>query len=451
MVSIEVDPIQICDQKFASVRWKDFQLNEFLVQQKQIGAPIAKDLIMEHCKKLWKASPQTPVIEYNNNNSSLHIGNTSKTPTDLAREQLAARYSLAARLNVHRTLTTTPERPQKAVAGNEYISPAKLQQQQQQVQPQNQQVLPTPLANLVMSSICLYLYMCIYIDSLLFLQTNVLPVQKPAYSAANPFNPQRANHQSSEPSSAVLPTHNVFTPKTSPRPLNMYYNVRLNNPMQQQPQPLMQLPKQPALSYVPARYAQPAAAAAVQPHAAVPPLLPIIPAFRTTSLTVGLTYDVYVSFVENGPHLFWVQLKSATNDLNAMMGQIEHMRLQTLNQFPGVGTACVARFSEDGNCYRALVSAVYGQRFRVVYVDYGNSEMVSLGDLYQIPQELLKIKPFAFRFALAGAKELGALDESMKRIFKNSALYINFQLTVQAPESVGSMQTCQLLHNVSNK
>lgn len=164
VVSIEVDPIQICDQKFASVRWKDFQLNEFLVQQKQIGAPIAKDLIMEHCKKLWKASPQTPVIEYNNNNnnsSGLHIGNTSKTPTDLAREQLAARLSLSARLNVHRTLTTTPERPQKAAAGNEYISPAK-----QQVQPQNQQVLPTPLANLVMSSICLYVYLCVYINSL---------------------------------------------------------------------------------------------------------------------------------------------------------------------------------------------------------------------------------------------------------------------------------------------
>lgn len=159
VVSIEVDPIQICDQKFASVRWKDFQLNEFLVQQKQIGAPIANDLIMEHCKKLWKASPQTPqVIEYNNNNSNnsgLHIGNSSKTPTDLAREQLAARYSLAARLNVHRTLTATPERPQKPVS--EFISPPKQQQQQppqqqqQQVQPHQtqQQVLPTPLANLV--------------------------------------------------------------------------------------------------------------------------------------------------------------------------------------------------------------------------------------------------------------------------------------------------------------
>jgi len=284
------------------------------------------------------------------------------------------------------------------------------------------------------------------------LQTNVQSTgflanaQKPAFAVGHSFNKPRANYQSSDASTGLLPTHNAFSPKTSPRPLNMYYNVRLNNPMQP---PLVQMiPKQPSLSYAPARYAlsQPPQAQKQQPPLL---LLPQIPAFLTTSLTVGLTYDVYVSFVENGPHLFWVQLKSATNDLNAMMGQIERMRLQKLTQYPGVGTACVARFSEDANCYRALVSAVYGQRYRVVYVDYGNSEMVSLTDLYQIPQELLQIKPFAFRFAMAGAKELGALDESMKRIFKNAALYINFQLTVQAPESVGSMQTCKLLHNVS--
>ncbi|KAH8261357.1 hypothetical protein KR044_007853 [Drosophila immigrans] len=413
VVSIEVDDTQICGQKFASVRWKDFELNEFLVQQKQIGAPIANDLIMDHCKKLWKVSSQSPMVEYNNNNIQ-GTGNAAKTPTDVAREQLAARFSLAARLDVHRTLNSAQPRALKTAPVNNSPMPQ-----------QQEQLLPTPLANL----------------------TNVQPaahlvnnVQKPAYVAPHQFNQQRANYQSSD---ATL-THNVFTPKSSPRPLNLYYNVRLNNPMQL---PLAQLPKQPSLSYAPARYAlsQPPTAIAAQKQAIQQQ--PLIPAFRTTSLTVGLTYDVYVSFVENGPHLFWVQLKSASNDLNAMMGQIEHMRLQGLGQYPGVGTACVARFSEDGNCYRALVSAVYGQRYRVVYVDYGNSEMVSLSDLYTIPQELLKIKPFAFRFALAGAKELGALDESMKRIFKNSSLYINFQLTVQAAESVGSMQTCQLLHN----
>ncbi|KAH8371983.1 hypothetical protein KR093_009569 [Drosophila rubida] len=427
VVSIEVDATQICGQKFASVRWKDFELNEFLVQQKQIGAPIANDLIMDHCKKLWKVSPQSPVVEYNNNNIQ-GTGSAAKTPTDVAREQLAARFSLAARLDVHRSLNTTSPRPLKTTAPNDY-TPPKQQLPQQQEQQLPSHIMPKPLANLTNVQAAGHL----------------VNAQKPAYAAPHPFNQQRANYQSSDATSGLLPTHthNVFTPKTSPRPLNLYYNVRLNNPMQP---PLMQIPKQPSLSYAPARYAltqSPAVASQKQ----LIQQQPLIPAFRTTSLTVGLTYDVYVSFVENGPHLFWVQLKSASNDLNAMMGQIEHMRLQSLSQYPGVGTACVARFSEDGNCYRALVSAVYGQRYRVVYVDYGNSEMVSLSDLYTIPQELLKIKPFAFRFALAGAKELGALDESMKRIFKNSALYINFQLTVQAAESVGSMQTCHLLHN----
>jgi len=148
VVTIDVDPTQICGQKFASVRWKDFELNEYLVEQKQIGAPIANELIMDHCKKLWKvAAPQSPVIEYNNN-SIQSTGNSAKTPTDVAREQLAARFSLAARLDVHRSLNATPPRPLKPAAVNEF-SPPKQPQQLQQVQPP--QLMPTPLANLVRS------------------------------------------------------------------------------------------------------------------------------------------------------------------------------------------------------------------------------------------------------------------------------------------------------------
>lgn len=146
VVSIKVDSTQICGQKFASVRWKDFELNEFLVQQKQIGAPIANELIMDHCKKLWKAAPPSPVIEYNNNNIQ-STGGSPKTPTDVAREQIAARYSLAARLDVHRTLATTSPRPLKTT--NDYTQPKQQQQQLVQVQPPAKISLPTPLANLV--------------------------------------------------------------------------------------------------------------------------------------------------------------------------------------------------------------------------------------------------------------------------------------------------------------
>jgi len=80
IVKITVEPTQICDQKFASLRWKDFELNEFLVQQKQIGVSVDKQLMMDHCKKLWKDNPQSPVTEYNNN--SIH---NSKTPMEIAR------------------------------------------------------------------------------------------------------------------------------------------------------------------------------------------------------------------------------------------------------------------------------------------------------------------------------------------------------------------------------
>jgi len=111
IVKITVEPTQICDQKFASLRWKDFELNEFLVQQKQIGVSVDKQLMMDHCKKLWKDNPQSPVTEYNNN--SIH---NSKTPMEIAREQLAVRQSLAARLDAQRSVQVTPSRPLNADA-----------------------------------------------------------------------------------------------------------------------------------------------------------------------------------------------------------------------------------------------------------------------------------------------------------------------------------------------
>ncbi|EDW91282.1 maternal protein tudor [Drosophila yakuba] len=406
-VQINVDPTHICDQKFASLRWKDFELNEFLVQQKQIGAPVGKQLMMDHCKKLWKDTPQSPVTEYNNN--SIH---NSKTPTEIAREQLAVRRSLAARLDAQRSVQVTPPRPLNVDAPD--YTPKQL-----------------PLVNVTNVQVPMQ---------------GLNNTQKPVFVPANPYN--RANYQ------PAVPAAQPYVPKATPRSQYTYYNVRMNKPITAMPPPAgphvpIQHYNQQAsyvpLSYVPARFTPPPT-----PSIAQRAKQSTIPAFRTTSLTVGLTYDVDISYVENGPYLFWVHLKSSGDNLSAMMGQIERTKLKALAQAPELGTACVARFSEDGHLYRAMVSAVHAQRYRVVYVDYGNSEMLSTSDLFQIPPELLEIKPFAFRFALAGTKEIEPIDESMKRIFKKSAIYRNFELTVQAPESVGSMQTCHLNQNGTN-
>uniref|UniRef100_A0A6P4FIW5 Maternal protein tudor n=1 Tax=Drosophila rhopaloa TaxID=1041015 RepID=A0A6P4FIW5_DRORH len=405
-VQIAIDPTQICGQKFASIRWKDFELNEFLVQQRQIGAPVAPQLMMDHCKKLWKDAPQSPVTEHNNN--SIH---NAKTPTDIAREQLAVRRSLSARLDAQRSIQVTPPRPLNADAPD--YAPKQL-----------------PLANVTNVQVPLQ---------------GLANTQKPAFVPSNPYN--RANYQAVE--SAAQP----YVPKATSRSLYTYYNVRMNKPMTAMLPVAPTVPLQSynqsvnyvPLSYAPARFTPPPT-----PSLAQRAQQRTIPAFRTTSLTVGLTYDVDISYVENGPYLFWVHLKSSGSDLSAMMGQIERKNLKPLTQAPELGTACVARFSEDGHLYRALVSAIYAQRYRVVYVDYGNSELLPTSDLFQIPPELLEIKPFAFRFALAGTKEIEPIDESMKRIFKKSAIYMNFELTVQPPESVGSMQTCHLNQNGTN-
>nr|CAA44286.1 tudor protein [Drosophila melanogaster] len=405
IVKITVEPTQICDQKFASLRWKDFELNEFLVQQKQIGVSVDKQLMMDHCKKLWKDNPQSPVTEYNNN--SIH---NSKTPMEIAREQLAVRQSLAARLDAQRSVQVTPSRPLNADAPD--YTPKHL-----------------PLVN---------------VTNVQVQMPGLNNTQKPVFVSTNPYN--RANYQ------PAVPAAQPYVPKANPRSQYTYYNVRMNKPINAMPPPagphvpiqhFNQQANNVSLSYVPARFTPPPTPSIAQHQ--IP-----IPAFRTTSLTVGLTYDVVISYVENGPYLFWVHLKSSDHDLSTMMGQIERTKLKALAQAPELGTACVARFSEDGHLYRAMVCAVYAQRYRVVYVDYGNSELLSASDLFQIPPELLEIKPFAFRFALAGTKEIEPIDDSMKRIFKKSAIYRNFELTVQAPESVGSMQTCHLNQNGTN-
>ncbi|XP_020804432.1 maternal protein tudor [Drosophila serrata] len=401
-VKLAIDATQICGQKFASLRWKDFRLDEFLVQQRKIGAPVAKQLMLDHCRKLWKDAPQTPLAEHNNNT----IYSNSMTPTDIAREQLASRRSLSARLEAQRSVqVTSPPRPLNAEAA-EYAPKQ------------------TPLAN---------------VTNVQMLSQGLANTQKPAYVPANPYN--RANYQPAAP--AAQP----YVPKASATPRYNYYNVRLNQPAPQKVVPLNNhLVNYPQMSYAPARFTPPPTPTAsghrTQQRA--------IPAFRTTSLTVGLTYDVYMSYVENAVHLFWVQLKSSLNDLTAMMGKIEKTHLKPLLQAPEIGSACVARFADDGNLYRALVSGISGQRFRVVYVDYGNSGLLLISDLFQIPAELLEIKPFAYRFALAGTKEIEPIDESMRRIFKELCTYRNFQLTVHAPESVGAMQTCHLMQNGFN-
>ena len=67
---------------------------------------------------------------------------------------------------------------------------------------------------------------------------------------------------------------------------------------------------------------------------------------------------------------------------------------------PAEGTLCFSQFSYDGQWYRAKVKSVRGDEISVVYIDFGNSEDVSLADLRQvskddITKQLFQIAPQA--------------------------------------------------------
>ncbi|GFT20671.1 tudor domain-containing protein 1 [Nephila pilipes] len=67
---------------------------------------------------------------------------------------------------------------------------------------------------------------------------------------------------------------------------------------------------------------------------------------------------------------------------------------------PCVSLPCVAKYSEDGAWYRAVISDIEGENIYVYFVDYGNSEVSSLKNLRPLTPELIKIPPIAIECKL---------------------------------------------------
>ncbi|CAG5127804.1 unnamed protein product, partial [Candidula unifasciata] len=131
------------------------------------------------------------------------------------------------------------------------------------------------------------------------------------------------------------------------------------------------------------------------------------------SLNVGSKVDVYLSWVDS-PGDFWVQLSSAEQLLEQMSQQLQEVysRQQPLAQ-PTPGAFVVAKFSQDGMWYRSLVLKVFEDgHVRVLFIDYGNSDVVPVTDLRQVTAAFGQVIPLASRCCLAGVKPLSKGDKS---------------------------------------
>ena len=77
-----------------------------------------------------------------------------------------------------------------------------------------------------------------------------------------------------------------------------------------------------------------------------------------------------------------------------------------------VGQACIAKFSEDEAWYRAYITAVTGDTSTVCFIDYGNSESVSIANIKQPMADYMDIPAMAIECRLNVDRPAGGWSEA---------------------------------------
>ncbi|XP_038607669.1 tudor domain-containing protein 6 [Tachyglossus aculeatus] len=128
-------------------------------------------------------------------------------------------------------------------------------------------------------------------------------------------------------------------------------------------------------------------------------------------LEVGSTVEVKVTFVEN-PGKFWCQLTRNIQELAGLMSKIQDYCKTSAIPHQGTGPACLARRAENGKWCRALIfgEALHPEQVEIMFIDYGNREVVSVKNLYAIREDFLKLKAQAFRCSLYNLIQPTGLD-----------------------------------------
>ncbi|XP_037698750.1 tudor domain-containing protein 6 [Choloepus didactylus] len=117
-------------------------------------------------------------------------------------------------------------------------------------------------------------------------------------------------------------------------------------------------------------------------------------------LEVGSTVEVKVSYVEN-PGYFWCQLTRNMQGFRTLMCNIQDYCKNIATPYQGTTPACLAKRTVNGKWSRALISgAQSAEHVKVIFVDYGDKDIVSVKNIYAISEEFLKVKAQAFRCSL---------------------------------------------------
>lgn len=169
-----------------------------------------------------------------------------------------------------------------------------------------------------------------------------------------------------------------------------------------------------------------------------------MPTFTAHEIAVNQFQTVYISYIEDGPNLFSVQLKSQEHTLDRMMSELSNVPRNPITTKVSTGMACIARFSEDQHLYRAVIQNVQAEGCRVTFIDYGNSEYVLFSEMFEIPLYFLDYKTFAMSFQLYGIKELAGINDRLKAYFESLVANDNVLDLKVVPSNNVQVQQCEL-------
>ncbi|KFQ72380.1 Tudor domain-containing protein 6, partial [Phaethon lepturus] len=167
-------------------------------------------------------------------------------------------------------------------------------------------------------------------------------------------------------------------------------------------------------------------------------------------LQVGSTVNVVVSYVEN-PSYFWCQLSRNCHDLKVLMAEIQEYCKNSSPPHVWPNCVCLAQYSEDEKWYRALIVSQVpsAEKVEVIYVDYGNRELVSLTNLRSTNECFLRLEAQAFRCSLYNLIQPNGQDpfvwdeaaiQAFQEFVDTSSSYFELKCTIFALASINNKE-----------
>ena len=133
--------------------------------------------------------------------------------------------------------------------------------------------------------------------------------------------------------------------------------------------------------------------------------------YMSSELDPRKVHEIRVTGIEEGIKKFVVQVKGCGTLRSELQQKLEKVRLQPLRILIK-GSPCLSVYYRKGTpqLCRGLITVCVNKQCYVYLVDYGHVEVVELGGLYEIPEELVNIQLQAYRVSLANAHELYHLE-----------------------------------------